>query len=68
METKQRTLAKAIGWNLLGLMMMSLVGLAMTGSMALGGTLAVINTLIGLGCYVVYERAWARITWGRGNG
>ena len=68
METKQRTLVKAIGWNLLGLMMMSLVGLAMTGSMALGGTLAVINTLIGLSCYVVYERVWARITWGRGNG
>ena len=68
METKQRTLVKAIGWNLLGLMMMSLVGLAMTGSMALGGTLAVINTLIGLSCYVVYERVWVRITWGRGNG
>ena len=51
METKKRTLVKAVLWNLLGLATMSLVGLLMTGSVAIGGTIAVINTAIGLSCY-----------------
>lgn len=68
METKQRTLAKAVAWNLLGLMMMSLVGLVMTGSVALGGTIAIINAILGLSCYFVYERVWNSIRWGRHDG
>ncbi|WP_411709788.1 DUF2061 domain-containing protein [Albidovulum salinarum] len=47
---------------------MSLVGLAMTGSAAVGGAMALVNTLIGLTCYVAYERVWARIGWGRSGG
>ena len=58
---------KAALWSLLGLINMALVGLVMTGSIALGGMIAVINTLIGLGCYVFYERLWANIGWGRRN-
>ena len=68
METRQRTLVKAIVWNLIGLMMMGLVGLVLTGSVMIGGTMAVINTAIGLGCYVAYERFWDRIRWGRFHG
>ena len=47
---------------------MALVGLAMTGSATLGGSIAVLNTAIGFIAYLVYERVWARIGWGRGNG
>ncbi len=65
METRQRTLVKAVAWNLLGLVMMSLVGLVMTGSATVGGAIAVINTIIGLSCYFVYERFWAHVRWGR---
>ena len=68
METRRRTVVKAIAWNLLGFLSMSLVGLAMTGSVAIGGTIAIVNTLIGLTCYVIYERIWAHIRWGRGHG
>ena len=68
METKKRTLVKAVLWNLLGLATMSLVGLLMTGSVAVGGTIAVINTAIGLSCYFAYERVWARVHWGRPHG
>ncbi len=49
----------------MGLAMMTLVGLIATGSAAVGGTLAIINTAIGLTLYVIYERVWAGITWGR---
>jgi len=65
METPRRTVVKTIVWNLLGLSVMSVVGLAMTGSLALGGTMAMINTLLGLLMYFAYERLWSRIHWGR---
>ncbi len=68
METRRRTLVKAVLWNVMGLTVMSLVGLLMTGSAAVGGAMAVINTVIGLTMYVLYERLWANINWGRQYG
>ncbi len=65
METGKRTILKAILWNMLGLLSMAGVGYAATGSAALGGGLALANTVIGFVCYVLYERVWARIHWGR---
>ncbi len=49
----------------MGLAVMTVVGLIATGSAAIGGTLAVVNTAIGLTRYVIYERVWAGIQWGR---
>ncbi len=65
MDTGKRTFLKAVLWNVLGLAMMAVVGLAMTGSVALGGAMALANTVIGLVCYILYERIWSRISWGR---
>ncbi|MFP4274175.1 MAG: DUF2061 domain-containing protein [Paracoccaceae bacterium] len=65
METRARTLVKSGLWSLLGLAMMSLVGVVMTGSAALGGAMAAINGAVGLVCYVLYERVWAHVRWGR---
>lgn len=65
METRQRTLVKGLLWVALGLVTMSLVGLLFTGSMAVGGTMALINSVIGFVSYVFYERIWSRIGWGR---
>ncbi len=56
---------KAVLWNAMGLIVMTLVGLVATGSAAIGGTLAIVNTAIGLTLYVIYERVWAGISWGR---
>lgn len=67
METKTRSLLKGILWTLLGLVTMSLVGLAFTGSIAVGGLMALINAALGLISYVIYERVWARISWGRSD-
>ncbi len=49
----------------MGLAVMTVVGLVATGSAAVGGTLAIVNTAIGLTMYVIYERIWAGISWGR---
>lgn len=65
METRRRSVVKAIIWNAMGLTVMTVVGLIATGSAAVGGALAVVNTAIGLTLYVIYERIWAGISWGR---
>lgn len=65
METGIRSLVKALVWNAIGLATMALVGFLATGSLALGGTMALVNTALGFVCYLVYERIWTRITWGR---
>ena len=65
METRRRTLAKAIIWQIIGLVVMSGVGWALTGSVAVGSGIAVINSLVGFVTYILYERFWARICWGR---
>jgi uncharacterized membrane protein len=65
MESAKRTITKAILWNLMGLLSMAGVGYAATGSLALGGGLAIANTLVGFICYVIYERVWSGIHWGR---
>ncbi|QFT73120.1 hypothetical protein FIU92_08795 [Ruegeria sp. THAF33] len=49
----------------MGLATMTLVGLIATGSAAVGGALALVNTAIGLALYIVYERIWAGVSWGR---
>ena len=68
METRLRSIVKAVIWNLIGLTVMALVGIMVTGSLAAGGIMAVINTLIGLTTYFLYERVWAGIRWGRCHG
>ena len=65
MDTGKRTIIKAVLWNVMGLATMLGVGFAMTGSVTLGGTIALTNSCLGLICYVFYERLWARIPWGR---
>ncbi|WP_366142863.1 DUF2061 domain-containing protein [Pseudooceanicola sp.] len=56
---------KSTLWASLGLVVMCGVGLFFTGSIALGGQMALLNAGLGLAMYAVYERIWARISWGR---
>lgn len=65
METTERTIAKAVCWQALGVAVMTLIGYGFTGSFSEGGALAVVTTLIGLLNYIVHERVWARIAWGK---
>ncbi len=65
METRARTLVKSLVWTLIGVVSMAVVGLIFTGSLALGGSMAVINALLGFLCYLIYERVWSGIRWGR---
>ncbi len=65
METRQRSIVKAVIWSAIGLVTMAIVGAVATGSVTVGGVMALINAGIGLVMYVLYERVWAAIRWGR---
>ena len=65
MDSPRRTITKAIIWNLIGLVMMALVGFVATGSFAEGGGMALVNAALGLSMYILYERIWPQVAWGR---
>lgn len=65
MDTFWRSWTKAVLWQLLGLATMSGVGVLVTGSWALGGMMALGNGALGLVLYLIYERLWSRVKWGR---
>lgn len=64
MEARRRTLAKALSWQGVGLLSTTALGWLATGSWSAGGALALSSAALGLVCYVVHERAWARVRWG----
>jgi uncharacterized membrane protein len=65
MDTRLRTFVKSGLWTLIGLVSMGLVGLLFTGSLAVGGSMALVNAIIGFLSYLLYERVWAGVSWGR---
>lgn len=64
METRRRSLVKALTWQLLGLLSMSLIGFLFTGSLSSGSALAVASAIVGFAMYLAHERIWAAIRWG----
>ena len=64
METNTRIIAKAVCWQASGLVVMTTLGYAFTGSVSQSGMLALSTTLIGLISYIAHEKLWARIPWG----
>lgn len=66
-DSPARSIAKAATWQVTGLVAMLAVGYLVTGSLALGGQIAVASVTLGFLSYVLHERIWARIQWGRGD-
>lgn len=65
MDRPRRTVAKAITWQALGLLTMTGIGYVVTGSVGAGGMIAAVGAGVGTVCYVIHERVWARVRWGR---
>ena len=65
MEKNARLLAKALTWQSIGFVVMSLINFAVIGDWRQGLGLSVILTLVGLVSYYLHERVWSRIAWGR---
>jgi len=64
-DTHRRTLVKALTWQALGLFTMTIIGVIATGSVSAGGTLALVAAATGMVFYMIHERVWACISWGR---
>ncbi len=65
MDEPKRTLAKAVSWQINGFLAMLVIGYLFTGSLSAGGGLAAVTTVAGFVNYVLHERVWARVAWGR---
>ena len=65
LDTRWRTLVKAVVWQLLGFATMTLTGWIFTGSAAQGGAIAVTGAFCGFVVYFIYERVWSRVCWGQ---
>ncbi|TFF21669.1 DUF2061 domain-containing protein [Jiella endophytica] len=64
MESKKRSLAKAISWQVVGLFSMAILGDIFTGSFFAGGELALTSCGFGFVAYILHERVWAAVHWG----
>lgn len=67
MESKRRTLAKAVTWQALGLATTGALAWLHTGSMLSALTFALSTAGMGLAFFIVHERVWARVRWGMGE-
>ncbi|NNE79824.1 MAG: DUF2061 domain-containing protein [Silicimonas sp.] len=65
MESRLRTIVKTVTWQTTGLLVMCAVAYFATGSLVVASGLALTSTAIGTVSYVLHERIWARIAWGR---
>lgn len=65
-ESRTRSIVKALTWQLLGLVSMTLIALVFTGDIRASGGLALASAATGFLCFFLHERIWARIPWGRG--
>jgi uncharacterized membrane protein len=64
MESKLRTIAKAITWQALGLAVTGALAWFHTGNMVTALSFALSTAASGLAFFVLHERLWARVRWG----
>ncbi len=65
MDTTVRTLAKTVTWQTSGLIVMMAITYIVTGSLVDGGIVALVSAATGTCSYMVHERLWSRVRWGR---
>ncbi len=65
MDSTIRTLAKTLTWQTSGLIVMMAITYVVTGSLLDGGIVAVVSAATGTCFYVIHERLWSRVRWGR---
>jgi uncharacterized membrane protein len=65
MDTSKRILVKAFTWQLLGIITMTAISYPHTGSFFAAVTLAVTSSLSGFVFFMIHEKIWNRVGWGR---
>ncbi|MAZ83834.1 MAG: hypothetical protein CML31_04640 [Rhizobiales bacterium] len=67
MESKTRTCVKALSWQALGLLTTSMFAWLYTGSIGNALSLALTTAASGMIFFVIHERIWDLVRWGRGE-
>lgn len=65
MESKRRSLLKAISWRVTGTIDTFLISWLITGKLSLAGGIAVSEILTKTALYYFHERAWNRAQYGK---
>lgn len=67
-DSAKRSFAKALTWKFLGLIILSALTYAATGSLTKTGLVALAYHLLMLGLFTLHERTWNKISWGKTKG
>ena len=65
METRARSIVKALTWRIGGLIVTSSVVWVVTGQAKLAASIGLADTLVKLLAYYVHERCWLKVQFGR---
>lgn len=65
MESRRRSLLKALSWRAVALVVTTGLGYAFTGSVAFAASIGAADSLIKIFAYYMHERAWNHIPVGR---
>jgi uncharacterized membrane protein len=65
MDTTPRTVAKSLTWQGLGLLTGTVIGFCFTGSVLASGGIALTGAISGTVFYILHEKLWSRVQWGR---
>ncbi|KZL12700.1 MULTISPECIES: DUF2061 domain-containing protein [Pseudovibrio] len=65
MDSASRIFTKSVTWQVMGLFTMTLIGFIFTGSVTLGGGIAIVSSTLGFIFYFLHEMVWSNIKWGR---
>lgn len=64
METTKRSIVKTVSWRIIGTAAVLVISLAVTGSFALAGSIAITQFITNTILYFFHERIWNKIAWG----
>ncbi|WP_420861292.1 DUF2061 domain-containing protein [Algirhabdus cladophorae] len=67
MDSTLRLFSKAITWQVLGFVTMTIVGFLFTGSFAAASGIALVGAASGFVAYFLHEMAWSKVRWGRAD-
>jgi uncharacterized membrane protein len=65
METTRRSIAKAVSYRFFGTLTTTALVLAVIGKLELAAAIGLADTLFKIVVYILHERAWNRIAYGR---
>ncbi|SFU05147.1 Uncharacterized membrane protein [Pseudovibrio denitrificans] len=65
MDSASRIFTKSVTWQVMGLVSMTLIGFVFTGSVTVGGSIAIVSSILGFIFYFLHELVWSNIKWGR---